>query len=399
LLYLQAGQAQWKFMSVRTPESAEQVRELLRESAAGRRSISILGNSSKGNMAGPIQPSDISISTSGLRKILEYEPRDLTVSVEAGYPFAALQKMLAQNGQMIALDPPFSDRATVGGIVAANMSGPMRRAYGTARDLVIGMTFATLDGKLVDSGGMVVKNVAGLDMAKLMIGSFGTLAFITSINFRLHSIPEHKRTFLFAYPQLEKAIEKRNEILSSALQPIAVDLLSPSTAVRLSQKGHLLAVRAGGSESVLLRYERDLAGSEVLRRNEDTLFWKTVQEFPSEFLERQREGVILRVSTTLSDVIKLLKLTPGSFISRAGNGVTQLYFASWNAAARVWKTVQQQSWPCLVEFAPQDVREQETLWPMAETAPEQAAFVMMKSIKQMFDPQQLLNRNRLYGRI
>ena len=103
---------------------------------------------------------------------------------------------------MIPLDPPFSDRAaeraafseraTMGGIVAANTSGPRRRLYGSARDMVIGMTFATLEGKLIRTGGMVVKNVAGLDMGKLMIGSFGTLAAIATLNFRLYPSPRER---------------------------------------------------------------------------------------------------------------------------------------------------------------------------------------------------------------
>ncbi len=122
--------------------------------------------------------------------MLEYEPRDLTISVEAGLPWREFTSLLAANRQMVPLDPPFAADATVGGVVAANSSGPRRRLYGTARDLVIGMRFATLEGKLVQSGGMVVKNVAGLDMAKLMIGSFGTLAAIAVVNFKLLPAPE-----------------------------------------------------------------------------------------------------------------------------------------------------------------------------------------------------------------
>ena len=102
------------------------------------------------------------------------EPNDLTISVEAGILWSELTDLLAANRQMIPLDPPFADTATVGGVVATNCAGPRQRLFGTARDLVIGMTFATTKGKLIQSGGMVVKNVAGLDMAKLMIGSFGT---------------------------------------------------------------------------------------------------------------------------------------------------------------------------------------------------------------------------------
>src|SRR5207253_4650689 len=98
----------------------------------------------------------------------------------------------------------FAEQATVGGVVAANSSGPRRRLYGTARDMVIGMTFATLEGKLVQTGGMVVKNVAGLDMGKLMIGSFGTLAAIAVVNFKVHPIPV-TRTFLWNFVNVADA--------------------------------------------------------------------------------------------------------------------------------------------------------------------------------------------------
>ena len=160
-------------------------------------------------MAGPVAPADIRISTAGMKRVLQYEPRDLTVSVESGMPFTELNALLARNGQMIPLEGPYCDAATVGGMVAANISGARRRLYGTARDLVIGMKFATLDGKLVQSGGMVVKNVAGLDMGKLMIGSFGTLAAIASVNFKLTPRPAMARTVLFTFDDLAAAFEAR----------------------------------------------------------------------------------------------------------------------------------------------------------------------------------------------
>ena len=106
---------------------------------------------------------------------------------------------------MIPLAGPYSPDATIGGLVASNISESRRRGYGTARDLVIGMEFATLEGKLVRSGGMVVKNVAGLDMGKLMIGSFGTLAAIATLNFKLLPIPTVCRTLLFPFEDLKTA--------------------------------------------------------------------------------------------------------------------------------------------------------------------------------------------------
>ncbi len=148
-----------------------------------------------------------------MRRVRKYEPRDLTISVEAGITYCELSRLLAEHHQMIPLDPPFSETATIGGIVAANCSGPRRRLYGTARDLVIGMQFATLEGKLVETGGMVVKNVAGLDMGKAMIGSFGTLAAIAVINFKVIPEPPYERTFRFSYDGLEEAIAARDAIL------------------------------------------------------------------------------------------------------------------------------------------------------------------------------------------
>src|SRR6202035_1286783 len=121
------------------------------------------------------------------------------LSVEAGTPWAEVCRVLDEHHQMIPLDPPYAGSATVGGVIATNGSGPRRRLYGSARDLVIGMRFATLEGKEVQSGGMVVKNVAGLDMSKLLIGSFGTLAAITVVNFKLLPMPEVERTFLLCF--------------------------------------------------------------------------------------------------------------------------------------------------------------------------------------------------------
>src|SRR6266487_647066 len=140
-------------MSRLTPSSAEDLAEALRQAGSHSRTVAIVGNDSKRLMGGPVLPADIVISTAGLCRVLQYEPNDLTISVEAGMPFAQLQALLAQRKQMIALDPPFSSQATIGGVVASNSSGPMRRGFGTARDLIIGMTFATLDGKIIKTGG------------------------------------------------------------------------------------------------------------------------------------------------------------------------------------------------------------------------------------------------------
>src|SRR3954470_8591867 len=195
-------------MSALKPKSPEELAETLRSSAQALKTINIFGRNSKRLMAGPILPAEVTVSSTALSKVLLYERDDLTISVEAGMQFSALQNFLRRERQMIALDPPFSEDATVGGVVASNVSGPMRRSYGTARDMVIGMKFATLEGKLIQTGGMVVKNVAGLDMGKMMIGSFGTLAAIASVNFRVHASPEATQTFLYASSDPDSIMQK-----------------------------------------------------------------------------------------------------------------------------------------------------------------------------------------------
>jgi glycolate oxidase FAD binding subunit len=297
---------------------------------------------------------------------------------------------------MIPLDPPFaerttlSSRATMGGIVAANTSGPRRRLYGSARDMVIGMTFATLEGKLIRTGGMVVKNVAGLDMGKLMIGSFGTLAAIATLNFRLYPMPAGTRTFVQDFERIADVMAARDVVLKSRLQPAAIDILKAAGNYRL-------AIQAGGSPAVLDRYTRELAGMRAMEGDDEAALWRDVREYTPQFLRAHPEGAVLRVSSVLSDVGRVLEGFPPQAVARAGSGVCYGYFehapdvngALLNPAAGA----------SLVEFAPPDFREQAglkngNLWPRPGND-----FAMMKKIKEMFDPQGLLNRGRLYGRI
>jgi glycolate oxidase FAD binding subunit len=382
-----------------TPSSAEDLAFALEEAASKRRNIEIAGNGSKRLMGGPVHPAEVLICTRGLRRVLQYEPNDLTISVEAGMAFADLQKLLSANRQMIALDPPFPAHATVGGIVAANSSGPLRRLFGTARDLTIGMQFATLEGRLVRTGGMVVKNVAGLDMGKLMIGSFGTLAAITSVNFRIHPLPEQTSTFLLFFPDLDSTIEKRDTIVRSILRPMALEMISPPAATRLGLSGYVLAVRVGGSAGVLARYARELEPGERLTGGPEANWWKGISDFSAEFIRRQPNGVVLRLSTKLTSTQAVFRLVSGPCVSHAGSGITYVYLTSWQALPPLWEAAVQNGWSAAVEFAPEEKRMTQDLWLLGAAPPRANAFAIMKKVKQMFDPNNLLNRSRLYGRI
>src|SRR5579872_3430824 len=290
-------------MNVVQPETPADLARTLADAAGSGRAIRCGGNFTKDKIAGPLAAADVTISTAGLRRVLHYEPRDLTISVEAGLPYAEFRRLLAGNRQMVPLDPPFAETATVGGVVAANHSGPRRRLFGSARDFVIGMTFATLEGKLVQSGGMVVKNVAGLDMGKMMIGSFGTLAAIAVVNFKLLPRSVAEASFLLPFDALDDAIAARDRILKGPLPLAAIDLLNAPAAGQLGHKGHVLALRLGGNAAAVERCRREFAGDAlVLEGAEEARFWRHVQEYTPHFLEKFTHGAVVRASCTLAQV-------------------------------------------------------------------------------------------------
>jgi glycolate oxidase FAD binding subunit len=160
-----------------------------------------------------------------LDHIVEHEPGDLTATVMAGMPLARFQAALRERGQWLSLDPPDPDRATLGGIIAANASGPRRHLYGTARDQLIGLTVVTADGSLVRGGGKVVKNVAGYDLPKLFVGSYGTLGIIVELTVRLRPVPEAERWVAVRFDRLKDAGAAVRAIMSADLIPVALELL------------------------------------------------------------------------------------------------------------------------------------------------------------------------------
>lgn len=251
--------------------------------------------------------------------------------------------------------------------------------------MVIGMSFATLDGKLIETGGMVVKNVAGLDIGKLMIGSFGTLAAIVSVNFRVHPMPPATRTFRWEFHGAELAAARSFGILKSALQPMAID-------IRKGGGLYTLLVQAAGSAAVLERYGRDLEGGEALDAEAERQAWREIRQFTPLWLATYPEGAVVRVSSKLSEVARVLAALPEMAVARAGSGVCHGYFKEAEEAGRWIK--ERHAGTAVIEFAPQAFREGEELWP----APGKD-FAIMESIKNMFDPERLLNRGRLYGRI
>jgi glycolate oxidase FAD binding subunit len=207
---------------------------------------------------------DVVLSTAGLDRVLEHEAGDLTAIVEAGVRVRDLNERLSEHGQMLALDPP--GNPTIGACIAANLSGPRRHRYGTARDLVIGVTVVLADGTIASSGGKVVKNVAGYDLGKLFCGSEGRLGLIARVSLRLHPRPEAARTLVVPVGSAEDAEAKARAILRAPVAPSAVDLLWPGRLAVLFEGG-----RRGVEEQ--LGTVRSLVGGA-----EDDSVWAEVED-------------------------------------------------------------------------------------------------------------------------
>jgi glycolate oxidase FAD binding subunit len=178
------------------PADAERAAALLCDCAGEGMAVRPVGGDTKRSWGGEPREPHLELSTAALVEPLEHNAGDLTAVLAAGVPLARAQQTFAAAGQMMALDPPQGpgDRATIGGVVAAGDSGPLRHRFGAARDQVLGMTVALPDGTLAHSGGRVIKNVAGYDLAKLFAGSFGTLGLIVEVALRLHPLPERTAT-------------------------------------------------------------------------------------------------------------------------------------------------------------------------------------------------------------
>jgi glycolate oxidase FAD binding subunit len=198
--------------SVSEPLSIEEAGELLERAAhaGGRVSIERQGG-------------DLVVSTRYLNRLLEHEAGDLTATVEAGLRLSALNALLAEHGQMLALDPPGDP--TIGAAIAGDLFGPRAHRYGRARDLVLGVTLVLGDGTVANSGGKVVKNVAGYDLGKLVCGSHGRLALIARASVRLHSLPAAARTLVVDVEGPADAQGLTWTLLHSPLVPSAVDVL------------------------------------------------------------------------------------------------------------------------------------------------------------------------------
>lgn len=205
-----------------SPGSVAEAERVMQAAAGDGRTLAFLGGGTELGYGNPLESVDTLIRTERLNAIVEYTPADMIVTVEAGVTLAQLQQTLAPERQRLALDPPLPDRATLGGLIATNGFGPLRTRFGTLRDLIVGLSFIRADGALARGGGKVVKNVAGFDLPKLMIGALGSLGMIATATLRLHPLPETSRWLRVIVPTASDLREFCAAVVARRLEPSAL---------------------------------------------------------------------------------------------------------------------------------------------------------------------------------
>jgi glycolate oxidase FAD binding subunit len=322
-----------------SPASAEEVAACLR--LANEQGLSVFPAGGGTEYPADCAGTDVILNTARLTQLEHYDHADLTVGVGAGMTVAQLSGMVGADRLLFASDPPRLERCTVGGLLATASHGPLRHGYGALRDFCIGIRFVTGDGRRAKGGGRVVKNVAGYDLMKLLIGSYGTLAVTTSASFKLFPAPRQTRTFLVEFSSPDEALQFRDRVMRSPLSPMCLELVSPR-ARKLMWPGMMdeawvVCVRAAGSDPVLARYRRQLgwAITRELAGDDEKTMWRAIENFPSppdkdnesggrERL-RQRIQIIvpprdaIRVVDTLNDIDKHGEISV-AFIGRVGVG-------------------------------------------------------------------------------
>ena len=355
----------------------------------------------------PPRRADVALTMGRINHLVEHDDANLTATVGAGMRLADMQEVVARRQQFVPFDPPLPARATVGGIVAANLNGPRRSCYGSVRDLVIGMKVALASGELIKAGGKVVKNVAGYDMCKLFVGSLGTLGILTESTLRMAPNPETSATVIAA-GALPKVLQFVDELSRSPLLPAAVALMN-SGVLGVGQNDWRAAIRCEGFAETIARHTTDALamarrvglGAEILRDSSDGQLWDRVRDFPL-----QTGRVVYRVTVPRASVAESVRairdwngsefqpailsdpLTGALWVAEAERQTSPQLFADFLSLA------QRCGGHAIIFAAPADAKKNIDVW-----GPAPPTLVLMRKIKNQFDPKAVLNPGRFIAGI
>lgn len=391
------------------PASEDELSALLKEANDNCWAVSPKGSGNADRLGNLPERLDVVVGTGMLPNRIDHNPGDLTVRVGAGTNFGLLQERLAEQGQWLPLDPPLSGSRTVGGILAANMAGPLSLSYGSARDFVLGVRVASADGTVTKSGGNVVKNVTGFDLPKLHIGALGTLGIILQATFKVLPLPKEDATLAAEFDDLAKAVDACHEIARSQYTGEAIELISGSDG-----RNRVYTRFLGSAPSVEVRLEKgksllEQAGADnvdTLAHDEARALWNAVTDFG--WNDSAQEEVLLslghlpsKTNSVISAISEYCARNGYSLEMAAGpaRGVVKCKIGAScdqvsNVISGLRSIASSAGGYALVEHAPLQAKAGLDVW--GDPGP---ALHLMWRLKDRMDPNRILNPGRYVGGI
>ncbi|RFU71185.1 FAD-binding oxidoreductase [Peribacillus saganii] len=403
------------------PKTEEEIANVLRYANDTGEKVTVMAGGTKRGYGGLTETADILLSLANYQGIVEHTVGDMTVTVKAGTPFKELAAYLAQHSQKISLDPAWPEYATIGGVIAANDSGPKRLGYGSARDVVIGLRMIYPDGTIIRAGGRTVKNVAGYDMNKLFIGAMGTLGVISEVTLKLRPLAKFESLVLLTFPETnsEQVRTFATSLLDSMLEPVSMELLSPSLSERLIGKnGYTLAIAFEDVESSVHYQEEFIKKNQpvhtdlaILQQQDARGFWEQFYKIgPSgaETTVNKETEASLKIGVVNMDVIKVIQESQTlkdshNLVAEAhgglGHGLCQVNLkgASEDVVSAIQQlrdSAVQLGGYAVVKHLPFTLRSKVDVW-----GGKPSHFFLMQGIKEKVDPNGVLNEKRFVGGI
>ena len=370
-----------------SPTSTADVRDLVGEAIAHKTPVRIVGRGTWLNAGRPVEAVR-QVSLDGLSGIVDYTPGDLTLTARAGTTLAEIARATADHGQWLALEPWGDDAGSLGATAATATAGPMSGALGTPRDTVIGFEAVAGSGELVRGGGHVVKNVAGFDLTRLMVGAWGTLGILTEVSVRLRGLPEQEATLALSVPNAPAPLaEFVTRLRSAPIGPLGLEMVSGRLAARLGlgQQAVVVARLAGNTDAVTAQRAALGGLGDVLEVPDGV--WTAIRT------AEPAEATVVRFSSTVARFHEVW--LAADRLATAGDGYA--HASVLRSSARVVLAHNDGALPDgvleLLRGATRDTRIFERLpaplWPVL--APSRATDRLSTGVRAAFDPHHLLN--------
>ncbi len=408
--------------AVTYPATTEQVADIVRAANESRTTLIPWGGGSRQESGPCLNSVDTVLCLKNMNQVVELDAGNFTVQVQAGIVNNELQKQLAKDNFFLPLDPLYTERSTIGGEIAVNANGPRRTMYGLIRDLVLGITAVTPTGNIVHTGGKTMKNVAGIDLCRVYIGSWGTLGVITEAVLRLFPLPETSTGLYIIFPDPEDAFQMVGQLMNSPLTPSAIEFadsvagqnVAEAAGSTLNEAEVLLIVNAEGTKDDVERHRKDVSSraeanrartAVTLKGEKASHAWKVYRDVHDTMLGDKTSTIQGKASVPISklgDMYKEMKKISASHgvktgvTARCGSGILYAYLTDTpeklvTITGVLKKAAADLGGFFLVELAPLSFRKEAT------TLPPRNDYRLMRRLKTEFDPRNILNPGRLVG--